>query len=70
MISNAKPFTDDTSLFSVAHDLKISAKELNDDLKKLTIGLSNGKGISIVIRGNKPRKLFSVANQKDRPTHL
>ena len=70
MISNAKPFTDDTSLFSVAHDLKISVKQLNDDLKKLTIGLSNGKGISIVIRGNKPRKSFSVANQRDRPTHL
>ena len=31
---NAKLFADDTSLFSVVHDVNTSAKELNDDLKK------------------------------------
>ena len=32
--SNAKLFADDTSLFSVVHDVNTSAKQLNDDLKK------------------------------------
>ena len=37
-------FADDTSLFSVVHNVNTSAKELNDGLrKKLMIGLSNGK---------------------------
>ena len=35
LVSNAKLFADDTSLFSVVHDLNTSAKELNDDLKKV-----------------------------------
>ena len=35
LTSNAKLFTDDTSLFSVAHDVDISAKEINDDLKEV-----------------------------------
>ena len=33
--SNVKPFADDTSLFSVVHDVNPSARELNDDLKKI-----------------------------------
>ena len=33
--SNAKLFTDDTSLFSVVHDINTSAIELNKDLKKI-----------------------------------
>ena len=33
--SNAKLFVGDTSLFSVVHDVNTSAKELNDDLKKV-----------------------------------
>ena len=32
--SNVKLFADDTSLFSVIHDINISAGELNEDLKK------------------------------------
>ena len=32
---NAKLFADDTSLFSVVHDVNTSAKNLNDDLKKV-----------------------------------
>ena len=35
LTSNAKLFADDTSLFSVVHDVNTSAKELNDDLKKI-----------------------------------
>ena len=33
--SNAKLFADDTSLFSVVHDINTSATELNSDLKKI-----------------------------------
>ena len=33
--SNPKLFADDTSLFSVVRDLKISANEINDDLKQI-----------------------------------
>ena len=32
------------------------------------IRLSNGKCVSILIQVNKPKKLFSVENQRDRPT--
>ena len=35
MTSNAKLFADDTSLFLAVHDVSASAKELNDDLKKV-----------------------------------
>ena len=35
LTSNAKLFADDTSLFSVVHDVNTSAKELDDDLKKV-----------------------------------
>ena len=34
--SNVKLFADDTSLFSVIHDINISAGELNEDLKKIS----------------------------------
>ena len=32
----AKLFADDTSLFNVVHDIKTSANELNNDLKKVS----------------------------------
>ena len=35
MSSNVKLFAHDTLLFSVVHDVNASAKELNDDLKKI-----------------------------------
>ena len=35
LYSNVKIFADDTSLFSVVHDVNASARELNDDLKKI-----------------------------------
>ena len=43
LTSYAKGFADDTSLFSIVHDVNTSAIELNDDLKKLTNALSNRK---------------------------
>ena len=45
--SNAKLFADDTSLFSVVHDINASAIELNSDLKKSMIRPLNGKLLSI-----------------------
>ena len=35
LTSNANLFTNDTSLFSVVHDVNATAKELNDDLKNV-----------------------------------
>ena len=35
LTSNVKLFADDTSLFSVAHDVNTFANKLNDDLKKV-----------------------------------
>ena len=34
--SNVKLFADDTSLLSVTHDVNVSARELNDDLRKIS----------------------------------
>ena len=33
--TNPKLFADDTSLFSIVHDLNVSANDLNPDLKKI-----------------------------------
>ena len=33
LITNAKLFADDTSLFSLVHDTQTSAKDLNEDLE-------------------------------------
>ena len=43
LTGKSKIFTHDTSLFSVVHNVSTSAKELNDDLKKVNDRLSNGK---------------------------
>ena len=42
-LSNAKLFADDTSLFSVVHSVNTIAKELNNNLLKISSGLTNGK---------------------------
>ena len=34
LVSNPKLFADDTFLFSVFQDITLSAKDINDDLKK------------------------------------
>ena len=41
--SNPKLFADDTSLFSVIHDVNSSQIDLNENLDKTTIGHVNGK---------------------------
>ena len=64
--SNTKLIADDASLFSVVHDVNNFKIELNDDLKTFN-EYSIGKWVSILIRANKPRKLFSVVNQRDWP---
>ena len=35
LVSNPKLLADDTSLFSILQDITLSAKNLNDDLKKI-----------------------------------
>ena len=42
--SNVKFFADDTMLYSVVKDPKLSASDLNHDLEKLTNGLNNENG--------------------------
>ena len=34
--STVKLFADDTSIFSIVHDIDLSSKQLNDDLKKVS----------------------------------
>ena len=41
--SESKLFADDTSLFSVVHDIDTSANDLNHDLEKISEGLYSGK---------------------------
>ena len=48
LLSNCKLFADDTSLFSVVHDVTISSSELNSNLVKKVNGLLNGKWILIL----------------------
>ena len=59
-------FADDTSTLSVVHNVNTSAKQSNDESKKLMIELSNEKGVSILIRVNKLKRLFTVVNQRNR----
>ena len=66
--SNAKLFANDTSLFSVVHDINASAIELNSDLKKSMIGPFNGKWFSIQIAASKLKKLYSAKKIK-KATH-
>ena len=56
--SNVKLFADDTSLFSVVHDVNASARELNDDLKKINKWAFQWK--MSFNPENKPRKLSLV----------
>ena len=36
LFSTVKPFADDTSIFSIVHDIDLSSKQLNDDQKKIS----------------------------------
>ena len=40
LISNPKLFADDTSVFSVFQNINLSAKNLDDDLKKWTMNFN------------------------------
>ena len=59
--SNVKLFADDTSLFSVVHNVNASARELNDDLKKIDKWAFQWKMSFNPDPSNKPRKLSLVA---------
>ena len=66
--SNVKLFADDTSLFSVVHDVNASARELNDDLKninkwafqwKMSFNPGPSKQVGEVIFSRKIKKLLN-----------
>ena len=59
--SNAKLFADDTSVFSVVHNITNSANLLNSDLSKITNVLYNGKLVLIRIQQNKLKRSYSLA---------
>ena len=58
LISTVKLVADHTSLFSEICDLSGAAKVLNNDLRKIRDGASNGKLLFTQIQPNKLRKLF------------
>ena len=57
-------FADDSSLFSVIHGINVFAAELNEDLKKVSNGLLNGKWFLIQMLVNKLKKLYLVWKEK------
>ena len=57
-------FADDASLFSVIHGINVFAAELNEDLKKVSNGLLNGKWFLIQMLVNKLKKLYLVWKEK------
>ena len=58
--SNAKLFADDTSVFSVVHNITDSANLLNSDLSKIANVLYNGKLVLIRIQQNKLKRSYSL----------
>ena len=64
-ISNPKLFADDTSLFSVVQDIALSAKNLNDDLKKINKWALQWK----MSFNQDPNKLFFPGNLIYQITH-
>ena len=57
--SNVKLFADDTSLFSASHDVNVSARELNGDLRKISNQAFQWK-VSIQMLINKLKMLYLV----------
>ena len=70
LTSNAKLFADDTSLFLAVHDVSASAKELNDDLKKVNDWPFQWKMSFNPDPSKQAQEVILVANQRDRPTRL
>ena len=68
LTSNAKLFADDTSLFSVVHDVNTSAKELNDDLKKADDWAFQWK-MSFNPDSSKQAQEVIFSHQSNRSTH-
>ena len=64
--SNAKLFADDTSLFSVVHDINTSAIELNSDLKKINDWTFQWKMTFNPDRSKQAQKIISAENLKRR----
>ena len=60
--SNSKLFAVDTSLFSVVHDLNISANENNDALKKID-GIIDEKCVSIAILRSRHKELYFLGKE-------
>ena len=56
LITNAKLFADDTSLFSVVRDIAACTEELNDDLRNISNGHISGKWFLILIWPSKHKK--------------
>ena len=67
LISNAKLFSDDSSLFSAVHDVNIFAKVLRDDLNKVNDWAFQWKALDPDRRKQAHKFIFS-RNSK-RPTH-
>ena len=70
LTSNAKLFADDTSLFSVVHDVSTSAKEFYGNLKKVNDWAFQWKMSFNPDPSKQAQEVISVANQRDRSSHL
>ena len=68
LISNPKLFSDDTSLFSVAQDITLSAKNLNDDLEKINKSAFQWK-ISFNPDPNKQVQGIFFSRKLNKPNH-
>ena len=67
--STVKLFAHDTSIFSIVHDIELSSKQLDDDLKVSQIGPISGKCLLILICRNnfKKRYFHKKASRVDHP---
>ena len=68
LTSNATLFSDDTSLFSVVYNITTSAKELNDDLKKVNKQVFQRK-MSSNPNPSKQAQEVIFSSKSKRPTH-
>ena len=68
LVSNPKLFADDTSLFSVVQYITLSAKNLNDDLKKINKWAFQGK-MSFNLDPNKQAQEVIFSRKLNKPNH-
>ena len=69
LVSNPNLSADDTAHFLVVHQITLSAKNLNNDLKKIKNGHFSGKRFLICIPTNRLRKLFYPGNLRNQIIH-